>query len=87
MRWLRRNRPLVCREVVELVSDYLEGTLPPRQVARLERHLSGCDPCVEYVGQIRTTVALAHQVPPGEVDADTTQRLVELYRTWQKPPA
>ena len=86
MRWLRRIRPLACREVVEFISDYLEGTLPSRQAVRLERHLTGCDPCFEYVGQIRTTVTLAHQVPPDAVEPVTTQRLIELYRTWQRPP-
>jgi anti-sigma factor RsiW len=48
-----------CREVVELVTDYLEGALASDVHARLEAHLDACPPCVEYVEQIRTTSRLA----------------------------
>jgi anti-sigma factor RsiW len=48
-----------CREVVELVTDYLEGALDPEVEARFAKHLELCPPCVEYVGQIRTTSRLA----------------------------
>jgi anti-sigma factor RsiW len=48
-----------CRELVELVTDYLEGALAPGLHARLEAHLDACPPCVEYVEQIRTTSRLA----------------------------
>jgi len=85
MRWTPSTRPLSCREVVELVTDYLDDSLSPKQRARFEHHLTGCDPCVEYLGQIRATVALAHRVHPDPVDPPTTQRLVELYRAWQRP--
>ena len=50
---IRRRRPLVCRQAVELMSDYLEGALPARQRARLEEHLEGCPHCSEYLAQIR----------------------------------
>jgi anti-sigma factor RsiW len=48
-----------CREVVELVTDYLEGALASDLHARLEAHLDACPPCVEYVEQIRTTSRVA----------------------------
>ncbi len=48
-----------CREVVELVTDYVEGALDPEVQARFVRHLELCPPCVEYVEQIRTTSRLA----------------------------
>ena len=47
---------MTCREVVELVSDYLEGALTTEQTRRLEEHLSGCEHCTEYVAQMRATV-------------------------------
>ena len=83
----RRPGPLSCREVVELVTDYLEGALGPSDRARIEAHLTGCDPCIDYLEQIRTTVAVAEQVEPEAMDAATRERLVALYRTWQHPPA
>jgi anti-sigma factor RsiW len=48
-----------CREVVELVTDYLDGALSPEELARMEAHLAACPRCVTYVEQIRTTRRLA----------------------------
>jgi anti-sigma factor RsiW len=48
-----------CREVVELVTDYLDGALSPQDVERMEAHLAACPPCVTYVEQVRTTRRLA----------------------------
>jgi predicted anti-sigma-YlaC factor YlaD len=48
-----------CRELVELVTDYLDGVLDPSVVQRLDEHLKLCPPCVEYVEQMRTTARLA----------------------------
>jgi len=81
---LFRRRPLTCREVVELVSDYLDGALPARQRARLEHHLEACDPCVGYVDQIRATVAVVRGSELDTMNPATTEHLVALYRTWQR---
>ena len=48
-----------CREVVEIVTDYLDGALPEHDHARMEAHLAACPPCVLYVEQIRATRRLA----------------------------
>jgi anti-sigma factor RsiW len=48
-----------CREVVELVTDYLDGALSDADTERMEEHLKLCPPCVEYVDQIRATAQLA----------------------------
>jgi len=58
------NGPIVpggisCRELVELVTDYLEGMLSPEDTERMERHLEVCGPCVEYVEEIRVTAHMA----------------------------
>jgi hypothetical protein len=45
-----------CTEVVELVTDYLERSLPPDAAALVEQHLDCCEGCVWYVDQIRTTI-------------------------------
>jgi anti-sigma factor RsiW len=45
---------IACVEVVAIATDYLEGALPADQAARLERHLSGCPGCDEYIAQMRT---------------------------------
>ncbi len=48
-----------CQEVVEIVTDYLDGKLSPQDVQRLQEHLEVCGPCAEYIEQVRTTTRLA----------------------------
>ena len=47
---------LACRDVVELLSDYLDGALDPGTRAHLEAHLAGCDGCTMVLDQLRATV-------------------------------
>ena len=47
---------LSCRELVELVTDYLEGALPERERDSFEHHIEGCKGCHEYVRQMRETI-------------------------------
>jgi anti-sigma factor RsiW len=54
---------LACQRVVEMVTDYLEGALPPEDAAQLEQHLVLCDPCVQYVDQHRTLIAALGKLP------------------------
>jgi anti-sigma factor RsiW len=80
----RRRRPeLVCREAVELVTDYLEGALSPRERARLETHLSDCPHCSEYLAQMRTILEALGRVEPEALDPKVQDELVSLYRRWQ----
>jgi predicted anti-sigma-YlaC factor YlaD len=72
-----------CREVVELVTDYLEGVLDPEVEARFVKHLELCPPCVDYVEQIRTTSRLAAAAEFEErPDSDT---LLAAFRTFWAP--
>jgi predicted anti-sigma-YlaC factor YlaD len=56
-----------CRELVELVTDYLDGVLPPEESRRMDEHMKLCGPCVAYVEQMRTTARLA-AVATAELD-------------------
>jgi len=82
-RLLRLRRALVCRRAVELISDYLDGTLLPRDRERLEGHLAGCPHCSEYLAQMRVTIEALGRVRPGNLSAEVLDELVELYRQWQ----
>ncbi|HEY3766446.1 MAG TPA: zf-HC2 domain-containing protein [Gaiellales bacterium] len=75
---------LVCREVVELVSDYLEGVLDDRDRLRFEAHLAGCDGCTAYLDQMRETVRLAGALAPQALDPVFRDRLVEAFRDWRR---
>jgi anti-sigma factor RsiW len=74
---------LVCQEVVELISDYIEGTLPRSQRRRLETHLSGCEHCSEYLEQMRATIRLTGRLRTSDLTPAMRDELVELYRRWR----
>ncbi len=80
---LRRPRPLVCKEVVELVTDYLEGTMSRRDRARFESHLAGCPHCTRYLEQMRRTLDVLGRIEPEDVAPAAMDELLTLYRRWQ----
>ena len=82
MRLLVR-RDLVCRQAVELVTDYLEGTLTGRPRRRFEAHLAGCPHCTEYLVQMRETIRLAGRLEPEDLTPQQRDEFVDLYRRWQ----
>ena len=78
--------PLVCREAVELMSDYLEGSLSRRDRKRLERHLADCDACTAYLEQLRVTIAASGRVEPDDLDPEVLEGLVDLFRQYREEP-
>lgn len=77
-----RRRDLACRQVVTLLTDYLEGALDARQQRRLERHLAACPHCTEFLRQLRATIDAARQLEVETIDDATRDDLVALYRRW-----
>jgi anti-sigma factor RsiW len=80
---LRRRPELVCRDVVELVSDYLEGALDARDRARFEAHLAGCDGCSAYLEEMRAAIRVAGSLAPMTIDPQMHERLVQAFRDWR----
>jgi anti-sigma factor RsiW len=80
---MQRDPELTCAELVELVTDYLEGRLPDLERRRFDEHLTGCDGCTAYVEQMRTTIAVAGRVPAPDVPAELKERLLEAFRGWR----
>ncbi len=83
MRLLTLRRDLVCREAVELVTDYLEGKLSRRDMRAFEAHLSACDGCEEYLRQIKATIEILGRVQPDDLSPETRDGLMELYREFR----
>jgi predicted anti-sigma-YlaC factor YlaD len=50
-----------CQELVELVTDYLEGALAPGERARFDEHLDECPGCRAYLEQLRVTLRLVRR--------------------------
>jgi len=73
-----------CQQIVELVTDYLEGALPPSDVERFEEHLRICDGCAYYVDQIRVTIDAVGRVEEEDVPAETRDALVAAFRDFKR---
>jgi anti-sigma factor RsiW len=75
---------LSCRELVELVTDYVEGALPSDDVRRFEEHLAICEGCVNYVDQLRGTIAVVGSLSEESIDPVARGRLLESFRGWKQ---
>jgi len=73
---------ITCRELVELVSNYLEGALPGDDRERFEAHLAVCDPCLEYIEQIRETGKLASRIDEEALDPEVREHLLVAFKGW-----
>ena len=90
--WLRIRRRrrgpapdgLSCRELVELVTDYVEGALPPPDRARFDAHISLCAGCTAYLDQMRTTIAMLGELPPEALSAEAERDLLDAFRSWKR---
>ena len=71
-----------CQELVELVTDYLEGALAPADVRRFEEHIADCDGCTEYLGQFRRTIELTGTLTPGDLTPEAESALLAVFRAW-----
>jgi anti-sigma factor RsiW len=75
---------LSCREVVEILGDYLEGAMVPDDRARLEEHLADCDGCAAYLEQLRVTIRLSGRLSKDAVSATAMAPLLEAFRAWRR---
>lgn len=79
------HNPESCREVFELLSQYLDLELPPEACRKIESHLAGCPPCVEFAESLRRTVELCHHYEPGVMPAPLSESArSELQSAWDK---
>jgi len=74
---------MTCRELVRLITDYLEGGLSRRDRRRFERHLRDCDGCTTYVEQMRETVRPAGVLSEDDLAPQARDELLEVFRDWK----
>lgn len=74
---------LTCRELVEVLTDYLEGALEPDERAEIERHLVICRGCQNYVEQYRSTIDLLGRIAADEPDDAPDGVALAIFRDWQ----
>jgi predicted anti-sigma-YlaC factor YlaD len=82
--------PMTCRELVELVTDYLDGVLNSDAQQRFQDHLAMCDGCERYLDQFRVTIGALGEVPTSAVPVlpnpdlpdDMRAKLLIAFRDW-----
>jgi anti-sigma factor RsiW len=67
-----------------VITDYLEGTLPPEDVERFEHHLAACDGCTMYLEQMRETISALGRLPPESLSPQAQTELLAAFRGWHE---
>ena len=73
-----------CQELVELVTDYLEGALEPADLRRFEEHLAACGKCTEYMAQLRATIRARRPDHARRSLAGGRIRVAQVFRDWTR---
>lgn len=80
-----KNLPeMPCQELVELVTEYVEGRLSPTDRTRFEAHLSACDACGTYLEQYRQTIQALGRLPEESLSAEAQSALLAAFRGWSR---
>jgi anti-sigma factor RsiW len=79
------RQPIACEEMVELVTEYLEGALGRRARRRFEAHLADCPDCTEYLAQLRATIRLVGTISSDDFSPDMRDDFLQLYQRWRDP--
>jgi predicted anti-sigma-YlaC factor YlaD len=77
------GREMTCKELVELVTDYLEGALPESDRVRFDEHLVGCPFCRTYLDQMRQTIRAAGQLREEAMAPEALAELVARFNKWR----
>lgn len=72
-----------CKQLVELVTDYLEGVMPLSERARFDEHLRKCDGCTAYVDQMRATIQLVGHLREDDLAPPVREALLATFRDWK----
>jgi anti-sigma factor RsiW len=77
------SRDLTCRELVELVTEYLEGRLTRGERRRFERHLKGCPYCTAYVEQMGLVISTLGSLSEESISPRARDELLAAFRDWK----
>jgi anti-sigma factor RsiW len=75
---------MTCEELVELVTSYLEGTLPERERRAFDEHVALCPGCDRYISQFRTTIHLLGGLPKASLSSPGRERLLDAFAEWRR---
>jgi anti-sigma factor RsiW len=75
---------LTCKELIEVVTDYLEGSLPAERRLLFEEHLAFCQGCQTYLEQLRETIRLAGTLTEDDLGPEARAALLGVFRDWKR---
>jgi anti-sigma factor RsiW len=78
------EQALTCRDVVAILTDYLEGALSVEDRRRVEDHLAICDGCTSYLRQLRKTIRLTGMIDEEQIPEEQKRRLLDAFRDWTR---
>jgi hypothetical protein len=81
---VRFPEDIMCKEIVELVSDYVEGALGPDEREAVEMHLNLCDGCTDYLRQLRMSIELTGTLPVGAFPPELEEELCAAFRRFRR---
>ena len=77
-------KPDDCKQVFELLSQYLDRELPPGECADIEKHIADCPPCIDFLDSLKKTMRLCRgyeaSEQPGPLEPETRDRLEAAFR-------
>jgi anti-sigma factor (TIGR02949 family) len=76
---MQTDDDLTCAELVERVTDFLEGAMSPEEVSRVRAHLTACDGCTAHLAQMRTAVSLLQATPRERSPAELEDAIVDMF--------
>jgi predicted anti-sigma-YlaC factor YlaD len=78
-----QEQEMSCKELVELLTEYLEGTLPPADRLRFDAHLALCEGCRIYLDQMRTTIRTLGRLREEFIPPQAMEDLLRVFRAWK----
>jgi anti-sigma factor RsiW len=81
---MSRFQEMRCQDLVEVITDYLEGALSPGDRLRFEEHLAVCEGCRNYLEQMRATVRLAGALKTDSIPDGVREQLLTAFRDWKR---
>jgi len=72
-----------CKELVELVTEYLEGTLEAPSRLRFDEHLEACPGCTDYLEQMRLTLRITGKLAEQTIEPAVCDELLRVFRDWK----
>jgi anti-sigma factor RsiW len=80
---MKAAEPLSCRELVELVTEYLEGAMPGPQRLAFEQHVAICPPCRGYFAQLRKTIKVGERLREEDLPDHVRDSMLAAFRDWK----